>query len=206
MKLQAPCHWTYFCLCNSGKSVWTWTGRISICSSHFGSWLWLLVSVQDQWCWLTSTICNACCVHRNVLLSLQLQSNLIPGLNLNALGLFPSGAPGMCPSMSSVPPPGAHGGCSSFGVSYSPYHKIQCFAMNPPITYPGLAVCCCFFFILDLISSNTWGRLLEYISFKQILAFSDSVSCFFFSFSAVLMGLRGHFGLLCCRRAASPLL
>lgn len=48
---------------------------------------------------------------------LQLQSNLIPGLNLNALGLFPSGSPGMGPSMSSVPPPGAHGGCS-FGVSW----------------------------------------------------------------------------------------
>uniref|UniRef100_A0A8C9X4I3 Insulin-like growth factor 2 mRNA binding protein 3 n=1 Tax=Sander lucioperca TaxID=283035 RepID=A0A8C9X4I3_SANLU len=47
--------------------------------------------------------------------AMNLQSNLIPGLNLNALGLFPSGAPGMGPSMSSGPPPGAHGGCSSFG-------------------------------------------------------------------------------------------
>ncbi|XP_038156172.1 insulin-like growth factor 2 mRNA-binding protein 3 isoform X3 [Cyprinodon tularosa] len=44
--------------------------------------------------------------------AMNLQSNLIPGLNLNALGLFPSGAPGMGPSMASVPPPGAHGGCS----------------------------------------------------------------------------------------------
>uniref|UniRef100_A0A7N8Y5H2 Insulin-like growth factor 2 mRNA binding protein 3 n=1 Tax=Mastacembelus armatus TaxID=205130 RepID=A0A7N8Y5H2_9TELE len=51
--------------------------------------------------------------------AMNLQSNLIPGLNLNALGLFPSGAPGMGPSMSNVPPPGAHGGCSSFGVSDS---------------------------------------------------------------------------------------
>uniref|UniRef100_A0A8D0CQJ6 Insulin-like growth factor 2 mRNA binding protein 3 n=1 Tax=Sander lucioperca TaxID=283035 RepID=A0A8D0CQJ6_SANLU len=51
--------------------------------------------------------------------AMNLQSNLIPGLNLNALGLFPSGAPGMGPSMSSGPPPGAHGGCSSFGVSES---------------------------------------------------------------------------------------
>uniref|UniRef100_A0A671XVS7 Insulin-like growth factor 2 mRNA binding protein 3 n=1 Tax=Sparus aurata TaxID=8175 RepID=A0A671XVS7_SPAAU len=51
--------------------------------------------------------------------AMNLQSNLIPGLNLNALGLFPSGAPGMGPSMSSVPPPGAHGGCSSFGVSHT---------------------------------------------------------------------------------------
>ncbi|KAM9838304.1 insulin-like growth factor 2 mRNA-binding protein 3 isoform 6-T6 [Aulostomus maculatus] len=47
--------------------------------------------------------------------AMNLQSNLIPGLNLNALGLFPSGTPGMGPSMSSVPPPGAHAGCSSFG-------------------------------------------------------------------------------------------
>uniref|UniRef100_A0A7N6AUL0 RRM domain-containing protein n=1 Tax=Anabas testudineus TaxID=64144 RepID=A0A7N6AUL0_ANATE len=38
--------------------------------------------------------------------AMNLQSNLIPGLNLNALGLFPSGAPGMGPSMSNVPPPG----------------------------------------------------------------------------------------------------
>ncbi|XP_062266542.1 insulin-like growth factor 2 mRNA-binding protein 3 isoform X2 [Platichthys flesus] len=47
--------------------------------------------------------------------AMNLQSNLIPGLNLNALGLFPSGAPGMGSNMSSVPPPGAHGGGSSFG-------------------------------------------------------------------------------------------
>ncbi|XP_068567126.1 insulin-like growth factor 2 mRNA-binding protein 3 isoform X2 [Cebidichthys violaceus] len=47
--------------------------------------------------------------------AMNLQSNLIPGLNLNALGLFPSGAPGMGHSMSSIPPPGAHGGCSSYG-------------------------------------------------------------------------------------------
>lgn len=53
----------------------------------------------------------------NVLLSLQLQSNLIPGLNLNALGLFPGGGPGMGPSMVNAPPPGAQGGYSSFGVS-----------------------------------------------------------------------------------------
>uniref|UniRef100_A0A3Q3EIG5 Insulin like growth factor 2 mRNA binding protein 3 n=1 Tax=Labrus bergylta TaxID=56723 RepID=A0A3Q3EIG5_9LABR len=47
--------------------------------------------------------------------AMNLQSNLIPGLNLNALGLFPGGGPGMGPSMPSVPPPGAHGGCPSFG-------------------------------------------------------------------------------------------
>ncbi|XP_060914931.1 insulin-like growth factor 2 mRNA-binding protein 3 isoform X2 [Labrus mixtus] len=49
--------------------------------------------------------------------AMNLQSNLIPGLNLNALGLFPGGGPGMGPSMPSVPPPGAHGGCPSFGCS-----------------------------------------------------------------------------------------
>ncbi|XP_072226354.1 insulin-like growth factor 2 mRNA-binding protein 3 isoform X4 [Leuresthes tenuis] len=47
--------------------------------------------------------------------AMNLQSNLIPGLNLNALGLFPSGAAGMGPSMSSIPPPGAHGACASYG-------------------------------------------------------------------------------------------
>uniref|UniRef100_A0A3Q2UIU3 Insulin like growth factor 2 mRNA binding protein 3 n=1 Tax=Fundulus heteroclitus TaxID=8078 RepID=A0A3Q2UIU3_FUNHE len=47
--------------------------------------------------------------------AMSLQSNLIPGLNLNALGLFPSGAPGMGSSMANVPPPGAHGGCSYGG-------------------------------------------------------------------------------------------
>uniref|UniRef100_A0A669EKA8 Insulin-like growth factor 2 mRNA binding protein 3 n=1 Tax=Oreochromis niloticus TaxID=8128 RepID=A0A669EKA8_ORENI len=40
--------------------------------------------------------------------AMNLQSNLIPGLNLNALGLFPTTAPGMGPSMSSITPPGAH--------------------------------------------------------------------------------------------------
>ncbi|XP_061738393.1 insulin-like growth factor 2 mRNA-binding protein 3 isoform X2 [Nerophis ophidion] len=45
--------------------------------------------------------------------AMNLQSNLIPGLNLNALGLFPSGTPGMGPSMSHVPPPGPGG--SAFG-------------------------------------------------------------------------------------------
>ncbi|XP_034096685.1 insulin-like growth factor 2 mRNA-binding protein 3 isoform X1 [Gymnodraco acuticeps] len=48
--------------------------------------------------------------------AMNLQSNLIPGLNLNALGLFPSGAPGMGPSMSGMPPHGAHGG-SAYGCS-----------------------------------------------------------------------------------------
>lgn len=85
------------------------------------------------------TPCDGFCVNRNVLTSLQLQSNLIPGLNLNALGLFPSGAPGMGPSMSSVPPPGAHGGCSSFGVSDC-HLFCACLRGVTTITNHGLAV------------------------------------------------------------------
>uniref|UniRef100_A0A4W5JTQ4 Insulin-like growth factor 2 mRNA binding protein 3 n=1 Tax=Hucho hucho TaxID=62062 RepID=A0A4W5JTQ4_9TELE len=54
--------------------------------------------------------------YENDVAAMNLQSNLIPGLNLNALGLFPGGAPGMGPSMGhNVPPPGAQGGYSSFG-------------------------------------------------------------------------------------------
>ncbi|XP_072303381.1 insulin-like growth factor 2 mRNA-binding protein 3 isoform X2 [Eucyclogobius newberryi] len=44
-----------------------------------------------------------------------MSSTMIPGLNLNALGLFPPGAPCMGPSMSSMPQ-GAHGGHASFGA------------------------------------------------------------------------------------------
>lgn len=47
--------------------------------------------------------------------AMSLQSTMIPGLNLNALGLFPPGASCMGPSMSNMPP-GAHGGPSSFGA------------------------------------------------------------------------------------------
>uniref|UniRef100_A0A674EAH2 Insulin-like growth factor 2 mRNA-binding protein 3 n=1 Tax=Salmo trutta TaxID=8032 RepID=A0A674EAH2_SALTR len=54
--------------------------------------------------------------YENDVAAMNLQSNLIPGLNLNALGLFPGGAPGMGPSMGhNAPPPGAQGGYSSFG-------------------------------------------------------------------------------------------
>ncbi|XP_034747843.1 insulin-like growth factor 2 mRNA-binding protein 3 isoform X2 [Etheostoma cragini] len=65
--------------------------------------------------------------------AMNLQSNLIPGLNLNALGLFPSGAPGMGPAMSSGPPPGAHGGCSSFGQGHPESETVHLFI-------PALAV------------------------------------------------------------------
>uniref|UniRef100_A0A8C5BJN3 Insulin-like growth factor 2 mRNA binding protein 3 n=1 Tax=Gadus morhua TaxID=8049 RepID=A0A8C5BJN3_GADMO len=57
--------------------------------------------------------------YENDVAAMNLQSNLIPGLNLNALGLFPGCAPGMGSSMGSgAPPPGAHSGYApSFGVS-----------------------------------------------------------------------------------------
>lgn len=48
----------------------------------------------------------------------QLQSNLIPGLNLNALGLFPSGTTGaVSPSMAPGSLSGVQAGYPSFGVS-----------------------------------------------------------------------------------------
>uniref|UniRef100_A0A7N8XUQ1 Insulin-like growth factor 2 mRNA binding protein 3 n=1 Tax=Mastacembelus armatus TaxID=205130 RepID=A0A7N8XUQ1_9TELE len=73
--------------------------------------------------------------------AMNLQSNLIPGLNLNALGLFPSGAPGMGPSMSNVPPPGAHGGCSSFGYYLSVYnHQGHPESETVHLFIPALAV------------------------------------------------------------------
>ncbi|XP_054462150.1 insulin-like growth factor 2 mRNA-binding protein 3 isoform X1 [Anoplopoma fimbria] len=65
--------------------------------------------------------------------AMNLQSNLIPGLNLNALGLFPSGTPGMGPSMSNMPPPGAHGGCSSFGQGHQESETVHLYI-------PALAV------------------------------------------------------------------
>lgn len=114
---------------------------ISGSSSQLWSWIvnltrWSRIGVFSPSVHLLTLIV----FNRNVLLSLQLQSNLIPGLNLNALGLFPSGAPGMGPSMSSVPPPGAHGGCSSFGVSLHSCHQVQLFAINSTCTFPRLAV------------------------------------------------------------------
>lgn len=47
--------------------------------------------------------------------AMSLQSTMIPGLNLNALGLFPPGASCMGPSMSNMPS-GTHGGPSSYGA------------------------------------------------------------------------------------------
>lgn len=83
--------------------------------------------------------------NRHAPMSLQLQSNLIPGLNLNALGLFPSGTPGMGPSMSSVPPPGAHGGYS-FGVSGPPFLPIRTAE--------------CIFWSGQVPEAETWGRFV----------------------------------------------
>ncbi|KAG5843144.1 hypothetical protein ANANG_G00185350 [Anguilla anguilla] len=56
--------------------------------------------------------------YENDVAAMNLQSNLIPGLNLNALGLFPSSAPNMPPSMMGGPPPGAQASYPSFGVNW----------------------------------------------------------------------------------------
>lgn len=110
-------------------------------------------------------------------MSPQLQSNLIPGLNLNALGLFPSGTPGMGPSMSSVPPPGAHGGYS-FGVSWPPFLPIR-------------AAECIFW-----SGGGPEAETLQDVGGQVAAAATQSSLEFHVSFflSAVLMGLRGHFG------------
>ncbi|KAK0139864.1 Insulin-like growth factor 2 mRNA-binding protein 3 [Merluccius polli] len=77
--------------------------------------------------------------YENDVAAMNLQSNLIPGLNLNALGLFPGGAPGMGPSMGSAPPPGAHSGyCPSFGSGpfggEGPFWAPVCSASSPPLS------------------------------------------------------------------------
>uniref|UniRef100_A0A8C1HUM3 Insulin-like growth factor 2 mRNA binding protein 3 n=1 Tax=Cyprinus carpio carpio TaxID=630221 RepID=A0A8C1HUM3_CYPCA len=54
--------------------------------------------------------------YENDVAAMHLQSNLIPGLNLNALGIFPGAASGgMSPSVVSGPPAGAQAGYQSFG-------------------------------------------------------------------------------------------
>uniref|UniRef100_A0AAY4BGJ2 K Homology domain-containing protein n=1 Tax=Denticeps clupeoides TaxID=299321 RepID=A0AAY4BGJ2_9TELE len=55
--------------------------------------------------------------YENDVAAMNLQSNLIPGLNLNALGLFPGGAAGgVTPSMVSGPPAGPQPGYPSYGA------------------------------------------------------------------------------------------
>lgn len=130
-------------------------------------------------------------------LSLQLQSNLIPGLNLNALGLFPSGPQGMGPSMPSVAPPGAYGG-SPFGVSPSLFtppplgQDVEAAVKNIPHLY---WLCFILFSTTSLNLALGTSRGLEL--------------CSLFSPSSVLTGSRVRLGPLCrrrCRRAASSTL
>ncbi|XP_074543039.1 insulin-like growth factor 2 mRNA-binding protein 3 isoform X2 [Halichoeres trimaculatus] len=63
------------------------------------------------------------------LAALNLQSNLIPGLNLNNLGIYPSGGPGMGPSMPSVPPPGAQ----SYGQGPPESETVYLFVPSPSV-------------------------------------------------------------------------
>ncbi|XP_059898913.1 insulin-like growth factor 2 mRNA-binding protein 3 isoform X1 [Gadus macrocephalus] len=80
--------------------------------------------------------------YENDVAAMNLQSNLIPGLNLNALGLFPGCAPGMGSSMGGgAPPPGAHSGYApSFGTGpfggEGPYWAPVCSASSPPLQGP----------------------------------------------------------------------
>ncbi|XP_030203112.1 insulin-like growth factor 2 mRNA-binding protein 3 isoform X1 [Gadus morhua] len=80
--------------------------------------------------------------YENDVAAMNLQSNLIPGLNLNALGLFPGCAPGMGSSMGSgAPPPGAHSGYApSFGTGpfggEGPYWAPACSASSSPLQGP----------------------------------------------------------------------
>ncbi|KAG7457474.1 hypothetical protein MATL_G00227620 [Megalops atlanticus] len=53
--------------------------------------------------------------YENDVAAMNLQSNLIPGLNLNALGLFPSSSAAVTPSVMGGPPPGAQAAYPSFG-------------------------------------------------------------------------------------------
>ncbi|TRY65704.1 hypothetical protein DNTS_005553 [Danionella cerebrum] len=55
--------------------------------------------------------------YENDVAAMHLQSNLIPGLNLNALGLFPGGTSGGMSSSVSGPPAGVQAGYQSFGCS-----------------------------------------------------------------------------------------
>lgn len=57
---------------------------------------------------------NQDCKSEITLLPLQLQAHLIPGLNLNALGLFP-------PSSSGIPPPAVSVASAAAAASYPPF-------------------------------------------------------------------------------------
>lgn len=151
-----------------------------------------------MWWWCESIQCEMWIANRAVL-SLQLQSNLIPGLNLNALGLFPTTATGMGPSMSNITPPGAHSGCSSFGVSET-LLQICAYCIHYITQIQGSP---CLIVTLGVLVP--WVRLVKSVR-VETLSLATRYHVCFFPFSAVLMGVKGHFGLLCCQRVASPLL
>uniref|UniRef100_A0A673LM36 Insulin-like growth factor 2 mRNA-binding protein 3 n=1 Tax=Sinocyclocheilus rhinocerous TaxID=307959 RepID=A0A673LM36_9TELE len=77
--------------------------------------------------------------YENDVAAMHLQSNLIPGLNLNALGIFPGAASGgMSPSVVSGPPAGAQAGYQSFG--YVSLHQAQVESETVHLFIPALAV------------------------------------------------------------------
>ncbi|XP_030644954.1 insulin-like growth factor 2 mRNA-binding protein 3 isoform X3 [Chanos chanos] len=72
--------------------------------------------------------------YENDIAAMNLQSNLIPGLNLNALGLFPGGASGgMTPSMVATPPTGPQ-------ATYPPFGQQQVESETVHLFIPALAV------------------------------------------------------------------
>ncbi|XP_058877894.1 insulin-like growth factor 2 mRNA-binding protein 3 isoform X3 [Acipenser ruthenus] len=58
--------------------------------------------------------------YENDMAAMNLQSHLIPGLNLNALGLFPPSSPGVPPSPMSAAPPSGGASYPSFGQQQQP--------------------------------------------------------------------------------------
>lgn len=82
----------------------------------------------------------------------QLQSNLIPGLNLNALGLFPGGtAAAVSPSMVPGPFSGPQAGYPSFGVSVSGSVRLS------------LMSTACFYFVLVHCSTSMKEHILTVV-------------------------------------------
>ncbi|XP_062867821.1 insulin-like growth factor 2 mRNA-binding protein 3 [Trichomycterus rosablanca] len=76
--------------------------------------------------------------YENDVAAMNLQSNLIPGLNLNALGLFPGGsAGGVSPSMGPGPLSGPQAGYPSFGCSVFGSEVPLCSSSgSPPFSQP----------------------------------------------------------------------
>lgn len=82
------------------------------------------------------------CKSKVTLLPLQLQAHLIPGLNLNALGLFP-------PSSSGIPPPAVSVASAAAAASYPPFgvRQVSDFGWlvgsDVSLYNTAIQICCC---------------------------------------------------------------